>query len=48
MSGASNLAGRTKTFTCSICGKSYDSNQTLEAHKDKDNSIAPEPPAGVG
>jgi Zinc finger, C2H2 type len=38
----------TKVFTCPICGKAFDSNQTLEAHKDKDHNIAPESPAGVG
>ncbi|HEX9317910.1 MAG TPA: C2H2-type zinc finger protein [Nitrososphaeraceae archaeon] len=43
MSGVS-----TKAFTCSICGKTFDSNETLEAHKDKDHSIEPEPPSGVG
>jgi len=48
MSRVSNVSRRTKAFTCSICGKTFDSNQTLEAHKDKDHSISPESPAGVG
>lgn len=48
MSGASNVVGRNKTFTCSICGKIFDSQQTLDAHEDKDHSIEPEAPAGVG
>jgi hypothetical protein len=48
MSGASNLAGRMKTFTCLICGKNFESNETLQVHKDKEHSITPEPPAGVG
>jgi hypothetical protein len=48
MSGATNMAGRIKNFTCSICGKNFDSDQTLQVHKDKDHSITPESPAGVG
>ncbi len=48
MSGASNVAGRKKPFTCPICGKTFDSDQTLQVHKDKEHSITPEPPAGVG
>jgi hypothetical protein len=46
MSGDSNVAGR--AFICPICGKNFDSNQTLEVHKDKDHGITPEQPAGVG
>ena len=48
MSGASNISRRTKTPTCPICGKAFESNETLQVHKDKDHTIAPEPPAGVG
>lgn len=48
MSGASNITGKTKSFTCSICGKNFDSSETLQVHRDKDHSIASEPPTGVG
>jgi uncharacterized C2H2 Zn-finger protein len=47
MSGATNLASKREAFTCPICGKTFDSRQTLDAHKDKEHSINPEPPAGV-
>jgi hypothetical protein len=47
MSGATNPTRKTEIFACSICGKTFDSKQTLDAHKDKDHSISPEPPAGV-
>ena len=36
MSRASNKEGRNKTFTCSTCGKSFDSQQTLDSHKNKE------------
>jgi hypothetical protein len=48
MSQASNVEGRNKTFTCSTCGKTFDSQQTLDSHKDKDHSEQSESPAGAG
>ena len=47
MSGATNPTRKTQSFTCSVCGMIFDSKQTLDAHKDKDHSVTPEPPAGV-
>ncbi len=48
MSRASNVEGRNKTFTCSTCGKTFDSQQTLDSHKGKDHTVQSESPAGVG
>jgi hypothetical protein len=48
MSRASNADSRNKIFACSICGKTFDSQQTLDSHKSKDHSVQSESPAGVG
>ena len=41
MSRASNVEGRNKTFTYSTCGKTFDSQQTLDFHMNRDQSIQP-------
>jgi hypothetical protein len=33
---------------CSICGGTFDSQQTLDVHGNKEHSIVREAPAGVG
>jgi len=48
MSRASSVEDRNKTFTCSTCGKTFDSQQTLDSHRNRDHSLQSEPPAGVG
>lgn len=48
MSSATNFARGPKNFTCSMCGKTFDTKQNLDAHKKKEHSTTPEPPAGVG
>jgi hypothetical protein len=48
MSRASNAEGRIKPLICTICGKRFDSQQTLDSHKGKDHSVQSESPAGVG
>ncbi len=48
MSRASNVEGKNKTFTCSTCGKTFDSQQTLDSHMSRDHSVQSESPAGVG
>ena len=48
MSGSSNLIRKPQSFTCPICGKDFDSDQTLQVHKNKEHSTTPERPAGVG
>lgn len=48
MSEASNMAERAKMFTCPICGKAFDNNETLHVHKEKEHRMTPAPPAGVG
>ena len=48
MSRASNVERRNKSFTCSTCGKIFDSQQTLDSHKGRDHSVQSESPAGVG
>ncbi len=48
MSRASNVDSRNKIFACSTCGKTFDSQQTLDSHKGRDHGVQPESPAGVG
>jgi uncharacterized C2H2 Zn-finger protein len=47
MSGATNLTSKPEAFTCPMCGRTFESKQTLDAHKNKEHSMTPEPPAGV-
>lgn len=46
MATASNTS-RPKGFTCTICGKNFEDQLTLDAHKKMDH-IQAEPPSGVG
>lgn len=43
-----NISNRKKSLTCHICGKTFESEQTLGAHKKMEHSLIPEPPTGVG
>jgi hypothetical protein len=48
MPSATQVIRRDKPLTCLICGKTFESRETLDIHKQKDNSISNEPPVGVG
>ena len=43
-----DFQNRNKNLTCHICGKTFESEETLDAHKKMDHSLTPESPAGVG
>ena len=43
-----NTSNRNKSLTCHICGKTFDSEETLDAHKKMEHSLTPDSPAGVG
>jgi hypothetical protein len=47
MGTVSNISGRGKRFTCNICGKNFEDQLMLDAHK-KMEHIEAEPPSGVG
>jgi hypothetical protein len=40
--------GRSKPFTCLICNKTFESKNTLDAHKQREHSMSITSPAGVG
>jgi hypothetical protein len=39
---------RNKSLTCTICGKNFEDQLTLDAHKKLEHSPDGESPAGVG
>jgi hypothetical protein len=39
---------RNKSLTCAICGKNFEDQLTLDAHKKLEHSMEGESPAGVG
>jgi Zinc finger, C2H2 type len=46
---ASNPKRSVKEYRCSVCGKIFDSTETLNSHKRMDHSQeSRQPPAGVG
>lgn len=47
MGTVSNMS-RDKSFICTICGKNFEDQVTLDAHKKMDHSPEAEAPAGVG
>jgi C2H2-type zinc finger len=54
-SSSSSSGTRPRQHRCDICGKSFDSIETLNSHKRLDHGCssdsggtAPQPPAGVG
>lgn len=46
MGMVSNISGR-KSFTCNICGRNFEDQLMLDAHKKMEHLDA-EPPSGVG
>jgi hypothetical protein len=47
MGTVSNISGR-KSFTCGICGKNFEEQIMLDAHKNMEHSFQAESPSGVG
>lgn len=47
-SGSGSSKPRGVNLTCPICGKTFESKETLDAHKKMDHSFKAESPAGVG
>ncbi|MGA8841993.1 MAG: C2H2-type zinc finger protein [Nitrososphaeraceae archaeon] len=43
-----NLAPRNKAFICPVCGKTFEDEETLNAHKERDHSISTKSQASVG
>ena len=49
MATASNLKGSpSKEYRCTICGKVFDSDETLNSHMSMEHSQKSHSPAGVG
>lgn len=44
----SNSKRKIKSFTCPVCGKNFEDQLTLDAHKRMEHSSEAESPAGVG
>ena len=48
MAAASNRKSPAKEYRCSICGKAFDSSETLNSHISMEHSQKSHAPAGVG
>jgi len=48
MATASNRKGSVKEYRCSMCGKAFDSAETLNSHINMEHSQKSHAPAGVG
>jgi hypothetical protein len=48
MSGGTQAIRKDKPLTCLICGRTFESKEALNIHKQKEHSISKEPPVGVG
>jgi hypothetical protein len=48
MSGTSEVARRSKILTCPACGKNFDGEEMLNAHRKMDHSGNDDRPAGLG
>jgi len=46
MGTVSNISGR-KSSTCGICGKNFENQLMLDAHKRMEHGFQAEPPSGV-
>ncbi len=48
MAAASNCKHTAKEYRCSMCGKAFDSAETLNSHISMEHSQKSHAPAGVG
>ena len=48
MAAASNRKSSAKEYRCSICGKAFDSSESLNSHISMEHSQQSHVPAGVG
>ncbi len=48
MGTVSNTSGKIKSFKCPICGKNFEDQLMLDAHKKLEHNTEAETPVGVG